>query len=114
MQRDRERGACKLAITAIRCARYIIGSQARFRNLLLGFFLFQILQCRYFSVISKRVRKDYNHFRLPNLEENVPWNLSGLVDSSTVSKISIIKIVFDRNVRIYYFARSKITGWLFS
>lgn len=71
-QRDRKRGACELAITAIRCARYIIGSQARFRNVLLGSFLFQILQRRYFSIISEHVRKDHNHFHLPNLEENVP------------------------------------------
>lgn len=66
-----KRGACELAITAIRRARYIVGSQARFRNVLLGFFLFQILQCRHISIISEHLRKDYGHFRLPNLEENV-------------------------------------------
>lgn len=67
MQRDTERSACELAITAIRCARYIIGSQARFRNVLLGFFLFQILQCRYFSVISERVKKRLQPFSLAQL-----------------------------------------------
>lgn len=81
---------------------------------LVSFFLLQILRCRYFSIISKHVRKDYNDFHLPNLKENVAWNLNGLVDSSTASKISIIKIVFDQNVRICYFARPRITGWLFS